>query len=440
MHDDGDEAAVDAILGHLWRDDTPWQVLTDLCEIESRLAGHPGEARAAERIADAFETAGLADVTHDTSPITRWTRGHTTFEITDPVERSFEAVALPYSPAGDHRGRLVDVGYGTPEEIAETDVEDAIVVASTNTPADQRFVHRMEKYGHAVDAGAAAFVFANHKPGQLPPTGSLRFDEEGAIPGVGVSYETGEWLREYAERDGEVRLAVDATTDDGETHVVHGTVGPDTDDEILVLAHFDAHDVGEGAFDNGCGIAVVCGVASALAELDHDCRVRIAGVGGEEVGLLGSEALAETLDTDRIRAVINVDGAGRHRDLLAYTHTHEGVTEVADALADETGHPVHVEPDPHPWSDHWPFLREGVPALQLHSKSAERGRGVTHTRADTRDKADSRTLRSHAMLTALLVRMLERRNLSRLDRSDLLDALVEQDFEPGMRAAGVWPQ
>ncbi|WP_435333915.1 M28 family peptidase [Haloarchaeobius sp. TZWWS8] len=431
---------LDAILGRLWGDDTPWQVLSDLCALPNRLAGHPGEERAADIVERAFEDAGLTRVTRETSPIARWTRGHTEFSVVDPVERPFEAIALPYSPAGETTARLVDVGHGTPEEIADRDVDGAVVLASTDTPADQRFVHRMEKYGHAVGAGAAGFVFANHKPGQLPPTGSLRFDEEGSIPGVGVSAETGEWLREYADRDGEVHLSVDAHTDEGETHVVHGTVGPDTDRELLVLAHLDAHDVGEGALDNGCGVAVVVGVARALAGLDLDQQVRIAAVGGEEVGLLGSRALADSLDLDRLDAVVNVDGAGRHRDLVAYTHAHAGLESVAEELAAETDHPVHVEPDPHPWSDHWPFLQAGVPSIQLHSKSGERGRGVTHTRADTRDKADSRTLRTHAMLTSLLVRILQRRNLRRLNRDDLLTALVAQEYEPGMRAAGVWPQ
>ncbi|WP_435347765.1 M28 family peptidase [Haloarchaeobius sp. HRN-SO-5] len=434
-------AGVDTVLGRLWRDDEPWDVLTSLCELDDRLAGHHGEARAADLVAATFETAGVADVTERTVPMTRWTRGRTDFGVVDPVARSFEAVALPYSPSGDVRAPLVDVGYGTPEEIDEADLDGAVAVASTDTPPDQRFVHRMEKYGHAVEAGAVAFVFANHVPGQLPPTGALRFDEDGAVPGVGVAHETGEWLREYAARDGTVRLAVDATTDDGETTVVHGTLGPDTDEEVVVLAHLDAHDVGEGALDNGCGVAVVVALARALADLELGRRVRVAAVGGEEVGLLGSTALAEDLDTGRVGAVVNVDGAGRHRDLVAYTHGHEGLESHVTALADDSDHPVSVRPDPHPWSDHWPFLKAGVPAIQLHSDGGERGRGVTHTRADTRDKADPRTIREHAMLACLLVRRLTTPDvdLDRVSRTDLLDGLRDQEYESGMRAAGVWP-
>ncbi|NHN46950.1 M28 family peptidase [Halostella sp. JP-L12] len=433
---------LDRALGRAWRDDAPWRTLSRLAELPDRLGGHEGERRAADIVAEALADAGVRDVTRQSFSMTRWTRGAASFSVTAPVERAFEAVALPYSPGGEVTADIVDAGYGTPEEIDAADVDGNVVVASTDTPPDRRFLHRMEKYGHAVDAGAAAFVFANHVEGQLPPTGALRFDAAGEIPGVGVSKEDGAWLREYAERGATVSVGVDAGTDPGESRNVHGVLGPDgADEEVVALAHYDAHDVGEGALDNACGVAVLVGAARVLAELDLDCRVRVAGVGCEELGLLGSEALADVLDLDAVRAVVNVDGAGRFRDLRAFTHASDAMNDLVDRVADETGHPVVEKPDPHPFSDHWPFLRDGVPALQLHSESGERGRGWTHTRADTRDKVDRRNLRSHAMLAALLIRELVAADDAppRVDPATLREAFRERAYESGMRAAGVWP-
>lgn len=86
----------------------------------------------------------------------------------------------------------------------------------------------MENFGQAVEAGAVGVVFANHIPGQLPPTGSLRFDLEADVPGVGVSKETGAWLCEYAKRGAEATLSVDAHTETGTSHNVLGTLGPDS--------------------------------------------------------------------------------------------------------------------------------------------------------------------------------------------------------------------
>ena len=441
---------VDRALGRAWYDDTAWTFLTRLTELDDRLGGHPGERRAAELVFEAFEDAG-ADPEIVTFGMNRWTRGDASLGVTaerdgSAVERSFETVALPYSPAGRVRGDLVDAGYGTPEEIEAVGdrLPGNVAVARTDTPPEKgRFVHRMETFGHAAAAGAAAFVFVNHVDGQLPPTGALRFDGEAAIPGVGVSKETGAWLSEYAELGAEVVIDVEAHTDPGESRNVVGRLGPDTEECVVVTAHHDAHDIAEGALDNGCGVATVVAAARILAELDLDRRVVLAGVGCEEIGLLGSEALADSLDTDRVRAVCNVDGAGRARNLRAYTHGSDRMKALAERVADERGQPLAVTEEPHPYSDHWWFLRAGVPALQLHSQppdGAERGRGWGHTRADTRDKVEPRDLREHAMLAALLVRKLAAvDDPGRITPRALADRLRDADAERGMRAAGLWP-
>jgi len=445
------DETVERALGRAWHDDAPWRLLTRLTELGERFGGHPGERRAADHVAAAFEEAGV-DARVDPFEMTRWTRGSTTLTVEAPGgpagdgpegDRSFEAVALPYSPPCEVTGRLVGVGHGTPEEVDERDVDGAVVVASTGTPATaRRRVHRMEKAGHAAEAGAAAFVFANHRPGQLPPTGSLRFGEEAAIPGVGVSKETGAWLDEYADRGARVRLTVEASVRDGESQNVVGRFGPDTDDAVLLVAHYDAHDLGEGALDNGCGVAVLLGAVRALADLDPGCEVRVAAVGCEELGLLGSEALADRTEAADLRAVVNVDGAGRFRDLQAIAHASDDVAGVVASVADRVGHPADIGLRPHAHSDHWPFLRRGVPALQLHSeRPGDEGhweRGWTHTRADTRDKADRRVIREHAMLVALVVRELTRTDVS-VSVADVREGLAAAGAEQGMRAAGIWP-
>jgi Zn-dependent M28 family amino/carboxypeptidase len=437
--------AVAAALGRAWLDDEPWPVVTELSRIDSRLGGSPGERAAAAVVADAFERAGVRDVSVDPFPVQAWSRGDSSLELVDgtTAPRGFDCVALPYSPSGSVEAELVDVGHGTPREISAADVDGRVAVASTTTPQGGRFVHRMEKYGCAVEAGAVAFVFVNHVAGQLPPTGTLRFGREAEVPAVGVSRETGEWLTDAAA-DAHVRLSVDADTRAGESRNVVGRLGPTGDgaadtDELLLLAHYDAHDVGEGALDNACGVAVVVGALRVLAEMSLPRPVRVAAVGCEETGLVGSERLAENLACDDVHAVVNVDGAGRFRDLVAMTHASEATAAAADAVSDRTGHPIRVDGEPHPFSDQWPFVRRGVPALQLHADSGERGRGWAHTAADTRDKIDVRNLREHAMLTALLVRELLTSAPPRLDRDRLVDRFRAADFEPGMRAAGLWP-
>jgi Zn-dependent M28 family amino/carboxypeptidase len=282
--------------------------------------------------------------------------------------------------------------------------------------------------------------------GQLPPTGSLGFGAEAPLPGLGVSKETGTWLREDADEGGRARVRIDAETEPGTSHNVVGTLGPDDPDEdgeVVVLAHFDAHDVGEGALDNGCGVATLAGIVAILDDLSLQRRVRVAAVGSEELGLLGSRALADRLVPADVHAVVNVDGAGRYRDLNALTHGSNALAELVERVVGEVGHPVDTETRPHPYSDHWPFLQAGVPALQLHSDDPNADgpwdRGWTHTRADTRDKTDRRNLRTHAMLGALLVRAVAATDLPRVETAGLRERLEATGAAEGMRVSGIWP-
>ena len=458
-----DEIAAD--LGRAWVDDGPRAFLSTLTGIDSRMAGSDGESRAATLVADRLREAGVDDVRRVPFELPAWERGDARLSTTAPTERRFEAVALPYCPSASVSGAVVDVGHGSPAEIQTADLSGRVALASTDTPPGGRFLHRMEKFGAAADAGAAGFLFGNHVPGRLPPTGSLTFGREAEIPAVGVSKEVGDRLREHAlspaasRDDGtasdatHVELEVNATTAPGESQNVVGRLGPETDDRLLLVAHYDAHDIAEGALDNGCGVATLLVAAGLLADADLDRGVTVAAVGAEEVGLLGSEHLAETVDLETVAGVCNVDGAGRFRDLVAMTHTSTATASVAERVAERTGHPITVQTEPHPFSDQWPFVRRGVPALQLHSTAATppaatggapeggvgAGRGWGHTHADTLDKVDPRNVREHGMLTALLVRELAAAELPRLEPAALQAAFERADFEPGMRAAGLWP-
>ena len=438
-------------LGRTWATDAPWRFLTDLTAIGSRMAGSDGERAAASLVADVFEDAGVQAVHTESFELSAWEREDATLSVTttgtDGTDRTreFPALALPYTPSGSVSGELVDVGHGTPAEIDAVDVTNAIAVASTTTPPGSRFVHRMETFGCAVEAGASGFVFVNHVDGQLPPTGSLTFGEEAPAVAVGVSSETGGWLREYARNTdgpaGTASLSVDASVRPGTSQNVVGRLGPATEERLLLLAHYDGHDIAEAALDNGCGIATLVTAARILAGADLPIGVDVVGVGCEEVGLLGAEHLASTTDLERIRGVVNIDGAGRCRDLRALTHTSETAAAIARAVSTATGRPIAVEETPHPFSDQWPFLRRGVPSLQLHSDTDERGRGWGHTHADTRDKVDDRNLREHGMLTALVVAEFAApaRSPGRVDSETLAEAFREADFEAGMRAADRWP-
>jgi Zn-dependent M28 family amino/carboxypeptidase len=428
-------------IGETFTSSAGWEHLETLVDIGNRMAGSEGERRAAEVTGDALESVGARNVRLDEFDVQGWRRSDSTIRAGTTDQ---ECIALPRSPAGSVTGELVDVGYGLPEDF-EQDLEGNVVMAASNVPDwYDRFLHRREKYYHAVEAGAAAFVFYNHVEGCLAPTGSVGTEDDpiGAIPAVGVSKEVGARLTRRFEGE-EVSVSVDAEIHDATSQNVHADLGPETDEAILLSSHGDAHDIAEGAGDNGAGTAVVVEIAKALAarESELDTRVHVIVYGAEEVGLCGSEYDSHQRDRDSIRAIVNNDGVVRGRTLTCYTHGFDTLAEAAQVVADRLDHPVETSPRLGPHSDHWPYVQWGVPGYHVMSETDAEGRGWGHTRADTLDKLEPRTLREQSiLLTELVVHLAsEEVRIDPRTPDEIADQLVEEDLAHGMWITGDWP-
>ena len=417
-------------IGRTFTSTTGWDHLETLVDVGDRMATSEGERRAAEATRDAL-AEHCDDATVEEFPVQGWTRGTSTLVAGDDVvvdEHSWDAFALPRSPAGEVTGELVDVGYGLPEDF-DRDLDGAVVMCSSMVPDwYDRYIHRREKYYRAVQAGAAAFLYRNHVEGCLAPTGSVGTADDpiGDVPALGVSSEVGARLARRHEGE-DVTVTVDADYGDATSGNVHATLGPDTDEEVLVTSHVDAHDVAEGALDNGAGTAMVVQLAETLAGRadELETRVRFVAFGAEEVGLCGSEYDADHRDLSTVKAVVNNDGVVRGRTLRAITHGFDDLEAALDHVRERFDHPVESTPEQGPHSDHWPYvLAGGVPAYHVVSESDERGRGWGHTRADTFEKLESRNLREQAILLAELVVHLARQDteIARQSREDIVAA------------------
>jgi Zn-dependent M28 family amino/carboxypeptidase len=428
-------------IGHTFTSDAGWDHLEALVDRDHRMAGSDGERRAAELTRDALAEAGARDAHLAEFEIQGWTRGASRIDTPDTTE---DCIALPRSPADSASGRLVDLGHGLAADFEGTDCAGAIVMVSSDVPDwHDRVVHRREKYYRAVEAGAAAFLFRNHVEGCLAPTGSVGTDEApiGEIPAVGVSTEVGRRLARRFEA-AEITVEVEAETGTATSQNVHADIGPDTDEAVLLTSHVDAHDISEGAMDNGAGTAMVVEVANALArrEADLDTRVHVVCFGAEEVGLVGSNHHAARADTDAIRAVVNNDGVVRGRTLRVTTHGSDELGAAVETVADRFDHPITVDPRMGPHSDHWSYTKRGVPGAYVHSDTGP-DRGWGHTAADTLDKLQVRDLREQAVLVTDLVVELARegRSIPHTDTDEIAAGLEAQGEAEGMKLTGDWP-
>jgi Zn-dependent M28 family amino/carboxypeptidase len=164
--------------------------------------------------------------------------------------------------------------------------------------------------------------------------------------------------------------------------------GSEKPDEVVVLgAHLDSWDLGQGAIDNGTGTCVVLEAARILAKCPAPKRtIRFILFTGEEQGLHGSKAYTKQHkdELERISACLVHDtGTGKvlslgwlgNREPLTKTLEAELETlkelGVSDVCARGFG-----------GSDHVPFDKAGVPGMAFNQEIAGYRFGH-HSQADT---------------------------------------------------------
>lgn len=187
----------------------------------------------------------------------------------------------------------------------------------------------------------------------------------------------------------EVRLAQETRRemvyDDNVVGLLPGT-DPDLADELVVItAHLDhigicrmedAEDrICNGALDNASGTSIMIETARALAETGATRRpIAFVAVAAEEKGLLGSAHIAQNPPAvwPAMVANINLDMPViryRFNDLIGFGAEHSSLGDAAEMAVGERG--LTLTPDPLPEqalfvrSDHYNFVREGVPSLFL---------------------------------------------------------------------------
>lgn len=403
-----------AVLGEIYSSSILVEALHHLCDrIGPRFAGTDAEAEAAEWLGTAFDEAGLAGVRAEPFPLTGWTRGAgARVGVREPVRRTFDVTTLPYSAdpgSGGVSGELAVLPAGTPEEFeAAGNLEGRIVLTREGVlPHYPRTVHRAEKFGRAVAAGAAGFLFAHPDPGGLDATGCARFGRTAEIPAAGLCFENARFLERLASRSTvRLELFTPGTTGPATSRNVIAEIPGRGDEVVIAGGHLDSHDIGPGARDNAAGVCVLLAAARAIVSSGFrpERTLRFVAFGAEEIGLRGSQAHAAGLgDGARsVRLMINVDGPPQSGEAGYQFQRFREAAAFFAPLESAWGRPVPVLPGLHPHSDHFPFFRLGVPVANLASRGGayRTGRGFGHTAADTPDKVDLTALASCTDLVA----------------------------------------
>ncbi|WP_420454311.1 M28 family metallopeptidase [Rubrivirga sp.] len=446
------DAASDAIVGDALRTEGAYRSLVEISDrFGPRMAGTPGHAAAMGWLERELRAMGLAP-RRERFAYQGWRRGADRVEVVAPFSRVLRAEALGYSaPTGPLEAELALYRPGQAEAAAHADYEGRVLLL----PAGARLGSR-DQDSLVERHGVRGFLATNRVDGGRLLARTARFEGGVApVPLFAVTHEEGEWLRRLVEGGEVVRVRVSTTsapepmTGENLVATLPGTRPEGQRQRVVVGAHFDSWDLGQGALDNGLGVVQLLETARLLVRhvgaLPH--TVELVWFDAEELGLWGSRAYAERhaapgTDSD-LRLMVNLDMVGEPQGLnaMGFDALVPVLEEASQSLgAWSLGRPVANRT----WlgSDHHPFVARGVPSVTFHAPIDPDAVSFYHDFGDTVDKVGRYHLARASAIVALLVRDLASGDVPGLRRLTALEAehlLSEAGAEPALREMGWWP-
>jgi hypothetical protein len=378
--------------------------LTDT--IGGRVTGSVESRAAADLLLATLRQAGFDDAHFEEYALeSRWTRGPASGAVVSPVKRQLAVGSYGWVPgtSADVIAPLVDLEAPAGNDLAvPADLVRgaAVIVQPRAVEGAAPQVMRAALARALAGAGAAAMLIPSDKPHRLLDTSAFGFYPRGPLPVLSVAREDVLFLRRLLAI-GPVRVSLNVsnvfdTNPAAERNVVAEIAGTSPGETVLVGAHFDSWDPGQGAQDDGVGVAAVLEAATIMKALGIRPRrtIRFVFFSGEEQALLGSRAyvVRHRDELDGLRAVLIMDeGAETPRGFKVQGRSdlEAAARRVLAPLAALGAAGVSLEADF--TMDHAPFMVAGVPVFTLWVDAGEYDIHH-HAVSDTLDKVNARLL------------------------------------------------
>ncbi|MFO0639448.1 MAG: M28 family peptidase [Polyangiaceae bacterium] len=306
-------------------------------EVGPRLAGSPGDAKAVGLMVRELQALGFSNVHAELVPVPVWRRVREAASFEAPGRSEpLSVTALGWSvstPKGGVTAEVIEVT--SLEAIASAEVRGKIVFCNVvmARAADGSGYGKTvgvragcPKLSEERGAVAALVRSVGTDDTDAPHTGSMRRNNS-KIPGAALSVRSAERLHAAlaAASPAPLRVTLDVVTETGpdapSANVVADAPGsdPSARREIVLLgAHLDSWDLGQGAVDDGAGVGVVVAAGRAFVERPSARTVRVVLFAAEESSLAGARAYAEQHRDELAShvAALEIDaGTGRVQDL-----------------------------------------------------------------------------------------------------------------------------
>ncbi|HUD72478.1 MAG TPA: M20/M25/M40 family metallo-hydrolase, partial [Dongiaceae bacterium] len=398
--------------------------------IGPRLSGSDGHAAAIVWTQEEFRRDGLDRVRAEKVMVPHWVRGEERAEIVAPVALRLTATALGGSeptPPDGVTAEVVEVDSLEALAARGDAVRGKIVLFNRQTVRDREGAGyvatsplRHKGPSEAARRGAVATMVRSLGTlrARLPHTGSLSYtDDAPRIPAAAITEEDADLLHRLLEAGGPVRVRLTLgcrnLPDVESANVVAELRGRAKPDEVVLIgAHLDSWDLGQGSIDDGAGVAIVMEAMRLLRRLDllPDRTVRAVLYANEENGLRGGKGYVEAHRDELPRhvAAVESDSGGAApiglRVVLA-PGDEERLRRLATSMAPLGAGEVSAREGG--GADIGPLKPFGVPLIGLRQDMT----GYFdwhHSAGDTLDKVDPATLAANAAAMAYLAWALAR--------------------------------
>ena len=384
-------------------------------EVGPRSAGSSGDAAAVRWALNKLGSLGFSNVRSQDVLVPRWVRGHAEVTLAGPAPQPLIAVALGGSVGTSEDGVEAQV-----LEVASLDALTALPAATVGGKIvfiNQRMERTRDGSGYgttvkirsegpsaAGQLGAVAVLIRSvgTSDERYAHTGTTSYRVDAPrIPALALSNPDADQLARWLKPGKPVRLRVKSTARElpasWSANVIGEIPGTERANEIVLLgAHLDSWDLGQGAIDDGAGVAIVMEAARLISKLDRKPArtVRVVLFANEEFGLSGAKEYARLIGDEAARHVLAVEadlGGGavwrvQSQVAPAAMPGVDAIREVLKPLALEAG-----GNEAHGGSDIGPLRALGVPILDL-SQDATNYFDDHHTVNDTLAKVDAKTL------------------------------------------------
>ncbi len=442
------DADYNFIIGNAFKENLSYPLLQRICdEAGGRLAGSSKNEKAMQILQEDLKKLGYNPI-RENFFMTGWIREDDEVSIVSPTQRKLRAFALGYTQShAPFESSLIGIAQGFEDNYKNHDVKDKVVLIlqAKGKPSPFRF----ESIDIAAKYGARAIIFMHQNPGNfiLVSTGNFQ-GTPCPIPAYAISFEEGKWLERLLKNSifPNIRIHTKSYCKPIEVANLIAFLPGKTEKKIVLGAHFDSWDLGQGAIDNGIGSVILYDVARILKKLDRQNQLSIEFVwfNAEELGLWGSKAYIQkhNLELDNIVAMVNMDmlGSPIGFNVMGFE---EFIPFFQELLSKMDGFDLKDGVVNQPWlgSDHIPFILKGIPSFCVSGYLPEESVRYYHDIGDTFDKVNKKYLSEAAAVVSLLIyELANRENLPYLHKNDkeVIEILRKFKLEERLKKQNEW--